>query len=206
VWSFAIFDESHQYRTKNRVGWTIATNARIGFKLQVTATPGFHSLYDWCCQTMWLCSGAPEDPEYKTVMEMHRANAMYSAVKSMIHAIRTEDQDAQQDAAHRMIQIAKPCMIRRWSESQLPNWKPLLRMPKENAHLVDLEWNEDDQARVKTLVERYTSPGASGAWKVYRWRLACFSLVLGDTKDRDDVSGQLYNEWPLDTWVDSLIF
>jgi len=155
---------------------------------------------------MWLFSGGPEDPEYETVMEMHRANALYSAVKSLIHAIRTEDQDAQQDVAHRMIQIAKPCTIRRWSESQLPNGKALVQIPEENAHLVDLEWNEDEQAQVKTLVERYTLWGASGAWRVYTWRLACFSLVLGDTKDQDDVSGQWYNEWPLDTWVDSLIF
>jgi len=44
--SFGIFDESHQYKTKNTVGWRIATNAKIGFKLQVTSTPGFHSLYD----------------------------------------------------------------------------------------------------------------------------------------------------------------
>jgi len=90
------------------VGWRIVTNVRIGFKLQVTATPGFHSLYDWCYQAMWLFSGAPEDPEDETVMEMHGADALYSAVKSLMHAIRTEDQDAQQDAAHWMIQIAKP--------------------------------------------------------------------------------------------------
>jgi len=30
--------------------------------------------------------------------------------------------------------------------------------------------------------------------------------VLGDTESRYDVSGQWYNEWPLDIWVDSLIF
>ena len=35
------------------------------------------------------------------------------------------------------------------------------------------------QAALKTLVDRYT---ASGAWRVHRWRLACFSLVLGDTE------------------------
>jgi len=29
--------------------------------------------------------------------------------------------------------------------------------------------------------------------------------VLGDTEDRDDVSGQWYDEWALDTWVDWLI-
>jgi len=112
-WSFGIFHESRWYKTKNSVGWRIAMNARIGFKLQVTATPGFHSLYGWSFQTMWLFSGAPEDPEDETVMEMHRVDALYCAVKSLMHAIRTEHEEAQQDAAHRMIQIAKPWTIRR---------------------------------------------------------------------------------------------
>jgi len=105
---------------------------------------------------MWLFSGAPEDPEDETVMEMHGADALYSAVKSLMHAIRTEDEEAQQDAAHRMIKIAKPWIIRRWSEWKLANGKPLVRIPKENAHLVDLEWTEEEQAKLKTLVERYT--------------------------------------------------
>ena len=39
AWSFGIFDEYHLYKTKNSVGWRISTNARIGFKPQVTATP-----------------------------------------------------------------------------------------------------------------------------------------------------------------------
>jgi hypothetical protein len=55
---------------------------------------------------MWAFSGGPEDPEDVTVMEMHSAETLYSAVKSLMHAIRTEDRDAQHDAAHRMIQIA----------------------------------------------------------------------------------------------------
>jgi hypothetical protein len=46
-----------------------------------------------------------------------------------MHAIWTEDEEAQQDAAHRMIQIAKPWTIRRWSELRLGNGKPLLRVP-----------------------------------------------------------------------------
>jgi hypothetical protein len=108
-------------------------------------------------------------------------------VKSLIHAIRTDDQDAQQDAAHRMIQIVKPWMIRRWSELKLANGKPLVRIPKENAHLVDLEWTEDEQAKLKTHVERFTSRHTSGAWRVHRWHLPCFSLVLGDTEDWNDV-------------------
>jgi len=206
AWSFGIFDESHQFKTKNCVGWSIATNAKIGFTHEVTAMPGFHSLYNWCYQTMWLFSGALDDPEDEMVMEMHVADAMYSAVKSLMHAILTEDQEAQQDAAHRMIQITKPWTISSWSESKLVNGKPLVRIQKEHAHLVDLEWTEDKQGKPKTLVERYTSRGASGRWRVHRWRLACFSLVLGDSEDRNDVSGQWYNEWPLDTWVDSPIF
>jgi hypothetical protein len=38
------FDESHRYKTKTSVGWQISMNAKIGFKLHVTATPGFHCL------------------------------------------------------------------------------------------------------------------------------------------------------------------
>ena len=128
------------------------------------------------------------------MMEKHSADALYSAVKSLIHTIGTEDEDAQHDAAHRMKQIAKPWTIRRWSELKLGNGKPLVRIPKENAHLVDLEWTEEERAKLKTLVERYTSLGASGAWRVHKWRLACFSLVLGDTEVRNDVSGQWYDK------------
>jgi len=206
AWSFRIFDQSHRYMTKYSVGWHIAMNAKIGFKLQVTATPGFHSLYDWCFQTMWLFSGAPDNPEDDTVMEKHRSEAVYSAVKMLMHAIQTENEETQQDVAHWMIQIAKQWTMRRWSESKLANGKPLVRIPKENAHLIHLEWTEDQQAKLKTLVEKYTLWGASGAWRVHRWWLACFSLVLGDREDRNDVSGQWYDEWPLDTWVDSPIF
>jgi len=82
--------------------------------LMLTSTPGFHSLCDWCFQTMWLFPGTPEDPEGNTVMEKHGAKALYSAGKSLMHAIRTNDKHAQEDAAHRMIQIAKPWTIRRW--------------------------------------------------------------------------------------------
>jgi hypothetical protein len=90
---FGIFDESHRYKTKHSMGWRIAMNGRIRFKLQVTATPRFHSLYEWCFQTTWLFSGAREDPEDETVMEMHRADALYSMVNSWIHAIQTADED-----------------------------------------------------------------------------------------------------------------
>jgi len=94
---------------------------------------------------------------------MDSADAVYSAVKSLMHAIRTEDEHHQQDATHRMIQIAKLWTIMRSSELKIANGKPLVRIPKENAHLVDLVWTEEEQAKLKTLVERYTSRSASGA-------------------------------------------
>jgi len=59
---------------------------------------------------------------------------------------------------------------------------------------MDPEWTEEEQAHLKTRVERYTSRGASGAWMVHKWQLAGFSLVLGETKDRNDVSGQWHDE------------
>ena len=49
------------------------------------------------------------------------------------------------------------------------------RIPKEKEHLIDLEWTEHKQAKLKMLVVWYTSQGASGACRVHRWRLACFS-------------------------------
>ena len=87
-----------------------------------------------------------------------------------MHAMRTEDEEAQQDAAHRMIQIPKRWMMRRRSELKLANGKPLARIPKENTHLIDLEWTEDEPANQKALVERYTSRGALAAWRVHQWR------------------------------------
>jgi len=139
-------------------------------------------------------------------MEKHGAEALYSAVKCLMHAIRTKDEEAQQDVAHWNIQITKPGTSKRWSELKLANGKPLVRIPKENAHLIDLEWTEEVQAHLKTLVERYTLQGASGTWRVDRWQLACFTLVLGDIEDRNNVSGQWHDEWPLDGSVASPIF
>jgi hypothetical protein len=167
--SFGIFDESHRYMLRISVRWPIAINVRFGFKLQLSATPGIHTLYDWCYQTMWLISGAPEDPVDDIVMEKHGAEALNSAVKSWMHAIRTKDEEAHQHVAHKMIYIVKSCTIRQWSETKLANGKPLDRTPKVNAHLIDLRWNEEKQEHLKSLVERYTLWGASGEWKVHRW-------------------------------------
>jgi len=136
-------------------------------------------------------------------MEKHAAEVFYSAVKSVKHAIRTEDEEAQLDAAHLIIQIGKPWTIRRWYKLKLANRKPLVQIQTAIAHLIDLEWAEEAHTKLKTLVERYTSQGVSGVRRVHWWWLACCSLELGDMVDCNDISGQWYVTWPLDSWVDS---
>jgi hypothetical protein len=88
---------------------------------------------------MWLFSGVPEDPEDEIVMKVHSADAQCAAVKSSMYAIRTEDHDVQHDSIHQLMEIAKPWMIRRWSELKLTNGKPLVQILKTMAHLVNLE-------------------------------------------------------------------
>jgi chorismate mutase len=56
-------------------------------------------------------SGAPEDPEDDTVMERDSADALYSAIKSVMHAIWTQNEEAQQNMAYRVIQIVQPWTI-----------------------------------------------------------------------------------------------
>ena len=57
-------------------------------------------------------SGGPEDSEDNSVIEKHGAEAFDSAVKRLMHAIQTNDEEAQQDAAYRMIQFTKPWTMR----------------------------------------------------------------------------------------------
>jgi hypothetical protein len=59
----------------------------------------------------------------------------------------------------------------------------------ENPQLIDLVLTEDGQAKLKTLMERYTLQAASGAQRVHRWWLARFTLALEDTKDCNEDSG-----------------
>ena len=104
-----------------------------------------------------------------------------------MHAIRTEDNDCQHDAAHWLIQNAKPLRNNRWSESILTNGKSLVQIPKETQYFIDLECTEEEEVKLMTFADGYTSRGASPMWRVHRWWLACFSSILGNTKDRNDV-------------------
>jgi hypothetical protein len=84
-----------------------------------------------------------------------------------MHAIRAEDEEAPLDPAHYILQIGKLWKIRRWSELELVNAKPLLQIWKEDAHLIEHEWSEARQTKQKSLVERYTLRGASGPLRVH---------------------------------------
>jgi hypothetical protein len=66
---------------------------------------------------MWVFSGVLDYPGDDTVMEQHGADALYSTVKRLMHGFRTGDEEAQQDSAHWLLQIAKPSTTGRWSES-----------------------------------------------------------------------------------------
>ena len=84
-------------------------------------------------------------------MEMHGAKAVYSPLKSLMHDSQTEDKEAQHDEVHRIIEIELLCMIRKWSELKLANGQPVISIRKDNAPLLDLEWTEGNQAKLKTL-------------------------------------------------------
>jgi hypothetical protein len=45
--NFESSDQSLWYMTKNNLNLQIVMKVKNGFKLQVTATPGFHVLYNW---------------------------------------------------------------------------------------------------------------------------------------------------------------
>ena len=87
-------------------------------------------------------------------MEKHGDKALYSAVKSLMNSIQTAGHDAQEHAAHWMIRIAKCWTIIRQLESKLTNGKPLVSISTQDAHLVDLEWTEEEQAKLNTVAER----------------------------------------------------
>jgi hypothetical protein len=117
---------------------------------------------------MKLFSGAPDNPEDYTVMEEHAAEALYSTVKSLMHAICSEAEEALHDAALWHIQIAKPGAISRWSALILAHGKPPVWILNKNAHLIDIGWSVEMQMKMLTLVERYMSWGASDVWRVPR--------------------------------------
>jgi hypothetical protein len=138
AWSIAIFVKTHWYKGRDSQGLSVAVHAKIGFKLQVTATPAYQTPNDWVNHTIWLFSCTPIRPEDKTSMERHGAEAFHVAVRSLIQGITSDDNEGQKAAAKQIIRIAKPWTIRRWSESKLADGERLVKMPKVKDHIVHL--------------------------------------------------------------------
>jgi hypothetical protein len=65
-----------------------------------------------------------------------------------------------------MIQIAKCKLRRRWLETKRANRIPQVQFPQDSAHLIQLEWTEQEQVKLKTFGERYTSMCDSAAGRV----------------------------------------
>jgi len=128
-------------------------NLRIGFKLQVAAMLGFHSLYHWCFYMMWLFSGAPEDPEDNSVMDKNHRDASCPSVKSTMDAVQTHDEATPQGAPWRMIPSTKPCLRARCIELKLANGTALAQIPSDKTFLTHLECTWDPRTKQMTLVE-----------------------------------------------------
>jgi len=143
-------------QTLNSISWQIDMNGRIGFKIQVAAGLGYYSLSNWCYLMMWLLSSRPNDPENDILIKKHGAEELCFSGESLIHAIWTEDEKAQQYAAYWMRQIGMSQMIWRWLELQLPNGKPLIWIPKNEVYLTDQEWPKLQHAIQMMIVDRYT--------------------------------------------------
>lgn len=89
-------------------GCKIVLNQRIQFTIQLTAPPGIEPLYGLYYQTLWLFSGAPEDPEIYTLMDNNYAGGLDSAVTNMTHGVRTDDNEVQSVVALLMSQTRRP--------------------------------------------------------------------------------------------------
>lgn len=83
-----------------------------------------------------MCSAAPDGPNDDSIIQYNADKVLYSSANSGMHAICIEDNEAQQDAAHRIINIEHPSTIRRWSEVKVIQGITVVRIPKEKVNHV----------------------------------------------------------------------
>ena len=117
----------------------MVSKADISFKVQVTATPAYHSLRDCANLTHWLFA-IPEVAEDPDAVAKHGPAALEKAVVDIQRAV-SKDLPAheQQAAVQAMIDIVRPWTIRRWTESKLASGALLISIPTEIVHQVLLE-------------------------------------------------------------------
>jgi hypothetical protein len=200
-WSWGIFDEAHRFKGLGTKGWSVAHDALIGFKVQVTATPAYHILKDMASTTRWLFSNMP--PEESLVdpiaVENHGPLATSAACKRLQASISSgKSPEEQQEASQAVIDAIHPWMIRRWSESRTASGAPLVPVPHAIHHPVSLEWTLPEQQEMGKVIARLKQQRLEGefgvAWRIHRWQLACFSMSLEASGDREE-SGEWKVNW-----------
>jgi hypothetical protein len=67
-------------------------------------------------------------------------------------------------------------------------------MHKVKEYFVNLTWTMAEQQTLEQLVNQYKFQCEGGAYRVHRWRLACLSLVLGNTENKN-VTGEWIQSW-----------
>jgi hypothetical protein len=179
----------------------VAHDALVGFKVQVTATPAYHILKDMGSTTRWLFSNMPPEEFLldRDAVENHGPLATSTACNRLQVSISSgKSREEQQEAAQAVIDAIHPWMIRRWSESRMASGAPLVPIPHATHHAVSLEWTIQEQREMGEVVARLKKQRLEGefgvAWRIHRWQLACFSMPLESSGDRE-VDGEWKIFW-----------
>ena len=195
TWKWGIFDESHRYKTPKSIGWKVAMEAKIGFKVQVTTTPAYHSLRDWTNISRSLFD-IPNEVEMPDSVSYHGPIALAKAVANVQREVsKALPLDKQQAAAQAMIEVVRPWTIRRWTESKLESGAPLVAIPTEIIHQVTLEWTPEEQEHLAAVAKRLKEQALTDlcgwvVWRVHRWQLACFTFPLKKVIAMVTISGR----------------
>jgi len=88
---------------------------------------------------MQQIAGASADPDDDTEIDMQVAEAQYSEVQTLVHAMQTADNKVQLKAASWLIEITTGWIITWWSDSNVLNGNLLVMLLLETIQVVDLE-------------------------------------------------------------------
>jgi hypothetical protein len=83
-----------------------------------------------------------------------------------MNAMHTDNTDAEELEVYHMRKNELLSMISGWLDEKFAHRKTLRWIRKAPGLLLYLWWTEDMQATLKACVDRYTSEGTYGAWRV----------------------------------------
>ena len=113
--------------------------AKLGFMVQVTATPAYHLIRDWTNISRWLFV-IPNEVEIPDSVSYYGPIALAIVVVNVQRAVlKALSLNEQQAAAQETIEVVRPWTIRSWTESKLAPGAPLMAIPTEIVHQVTHE-------------------------------------------------------------------